>query len=95
MAEKVVRPWPDHRLRPCKLLLHPAREVAYCGECVCQFVCGLSVCLSMSISPELQVQSSPDFLHLLPMAVASLPCDALCNSTFGADVMFAVAHNGQ
>ena len=36
--------------------------------CVCDCVC--VVCLSASISPELHAQSFPDFLCMLPMAVA-------------------------
>jgi len=39
----------------------------YCDEHVCLSVC---VCLSTIISPELHIQSLPNFLCMLPMAMA-------------------------
>ena len=44
----------------------PGWVVEYCDEL---WVC-LSVCLSASMSPKLRVRSSPNFLCLLPVAVA-------------------------
>jgi len=41
----------------------------YCDERVSLYVC-LRVCLSEIISSELHVRSSPNFLCMLPMAVA-------------------------
>jgi len=49
------------------LLLLPDRGVEYCDEHVCLCVC---VCLSPIISSELRGQYSPNFLCLLPVAVA-------------------------
>jgi len=43
----------------------PDRGAEYCDEHVC-----VSVSLSAIISPELRVQSSPNFSCMLPMAVA-------------------------
>ena len=43
--------------------------VKYCDECICLCVCA-SVCLSVSISPEPHMRSLPNFLCMLPMAVA-------------------------
>jgi len=43
--------------------------VKYFDECVCVCVC-LSFCLSARISPEPPVRSSPNFLCMLPMAMA-------------------------
>ena len=51
----------------------PDRGAEYCDNrvclCVCLSVC-LFVCLSASISPELHVRSSQNFVCMLPMAVA-------------------------
>jgi len=47
--------------------------VKYCDECICLCVClcvCASVCLSDSISPEPHTRSLPNFLCMLPMAVA-------------------------
>jgi len=41
------------------------RAAEYCDECVC-----LSVCLSAIISLELHIRSSPNFVCMLPTAVA-------------------------
>ena len=71
-------------------LLHP---VWYCDEHVCVSACW-SVCLSASISPKLQVQSSP-ILNMY-MDVAWSPLVVLRYAMyfrFMDDVMFA--HNGQ
>jgi len=47
----------------------------------------LLICLSACISPEPHIQTSPNFLSLLPMAVArffsdGVNCDKLCTSGF-------------
>jgi len=45
------------------------RGAEYCDEHVCTYMC---VCVCLSVIPylELHVRSSPDFLYILPMAVA-------------------------
>jgi len=61
----------------------------YCDEHVCLCVC---VCLSAMISWELHVWSSPNFWHMLPMAVARFSwqrSDTLCTSGFMDGVIFA------
>ena len=61
----------------------------------------LSVCLSAIVSPELHVQSSPDFVHITYGHGLILFCqcsdslrtyrfsDTLCSSSFMDDVIFA------
>jgi len=48
----------------------PAGEAMYCDDCVCLPEHMSVVCLFASISLELHVRSSPNFLCMLPVAVA-------------------------
>jgi len=64
------------------LLLCPSRGAKYCDELICMFiylfvcllVC-LSVCLPAGISDKLGIQISPNFLDLLPVAMARSSSD--------------------
>ena len=51
----------------------PDREAEYCDERACLSVC-VYICLSAVISSDLHVQSSPNFLCMLLMAVARSSC---------------------
>jgi len=61
-------------------------------------ICLLSVCLSASISPELHVRSSPNFMHVIYVRSSVLlwgRCDKLRTSGFMDGVMFVHRPNGQ
>ena len=77
----------------------PNRGVEYCDDHVCVSVC-LSVCvcvcmcvrLSASILPDIHVQSLPNFLCMLPVAMVRSSWqhqDMLCTSSFTDDIIIA------
>jgi len=70
----------------CYVYSAPDRAVGYCDEHVC-----LSVCLSAIISLELHVRSSPNFLCMLPIAMAQPPSGGtvIRISSFTDDIIFA------
>jgi len=46
------------------------RNAKYCDEHMCVCVCVFCLCLSVRVSPEPHARSLPNFLCMLPMAVA-------------------------
>jgi len=84
------RPVPTPVRKLCFYYSAPDRKAEYCNEHVCLSVC---VCLStiIGLSSELHVRSSPNFLCMLPTAVARSSSSGvvLCTSGFMDDVIFA------
>jgi len=87
----IISDYFDHLLLLLLLLLRP-RQRCEVLQSLCLYVC-LSVCLSVRISQKPHVQTSRNFLYMLPVAVARI-CSDNCALRYVLPVlwMFAPTH---